>query len=211
MEINTKPILEVRELTTLVGGGGGGMLQRQRPPVRAVEDVSFVLHPGEIFGIVGESGSGKTTLGRTVVGILREAAGEIFLQGKCVSGLDRRAARQVRHNIQYVHQDTGAALNPWWSIGRSITEPLVIHRIGTRAEQTRKVDAIMAAVGLASTFKRRYPHELSGGQLRRVALARVLVLSPRIVILDEPTSGLDLSVQATVLELLKDQIGRAHV
>jgi oligopeptide/dipeptide ABC transporter ATP-binding protein len=103
-----------------------------------------------------------------------------------------------------VHQDPGAALDPWWSIGRSLAEALKIHGVETRAERERRIDEVLDAVGLELAVKRRYPHELSGGQLRRVGLARILVLSPRIVILDEPTSGLDLSVQATVLRLIRD-------
>ena len=129
----------------------------------------------------------------------RERSG---LDGQVVSGLPVREARAVRATIQYVHQDPGAALDPWWSIGHALDEALRIHGVRDHGGRRRRVDEMLEAVGLDSTYRSRYPHELSGGQQRRVGLARILVLNPHIVILDEPTSGLDLSVQATVLGLL---------
>src|SRR5262249_31432062 len=150
----------------------------------------------------GESGCGKTTLGRTLLGLQREISGEIRLDGEIVSNLPAKAARRRRNDIQYVHQDAAAALDPWWSIGHTLEEGLRIHGVGSAAERAKRVDEILEAVGLDRFTRPRYPHELSGGQLRRVALARILVLRPRFVILDEPTSGLDMSVQATVLNLL---------
>jgi oligopeptide/dipeptide ABC transporter ATP-binding protein len=196
-------ILEVERLVTLLGGEKR-FLRAPRPPVRAVDGVSFDLREGEVLGIVGESGCGKSTLGRTILGIQRETAGTIRLDGRVVSGLEPRVARQARRDVQYVHQDAAAALDPWWSIGHTLDEALVIAGVGPREERTRRIDRVLAEVGLDPTTKRRYPHELSGGQLRRVTLARVLGLAPRVVLLDEPTSGLDLSVQATVLRLLRE-------
>src|SRR5262245_29584749 len=196
-------ILEVEGLQTQLGGERH-LLAPARPPVHAVAGVSFALRENEILGIVGESGCGKSTLGRTILGIQRETTGTIRLDGRTVSGLGPRAARQARRDIQYLHQDAAAALDPWWSIGRSLEEALVITGVGPRAERETRIDRMLTAVGLEPALKRRYPHELSGGQLRRVTLARVLVLAPRIVILDEPTSGLDLSVQATVLSLIRE-------
>ena len=207
--MSDKPtILEISSLTTVVGGESG-LLRGARPSVRAVDDVTLSVRSGEIFGIVGESGCGKSTLGRTVLGVLREAAGDIRFEGEIVSGFAARRARAVRRGIQYVHQDAAASLDPWWSIGRTVAEPLAINGMGDEA--ATRVDEIMTAVGLDPSMKRRYPHQLSGGQLRRVALARILILSPKLVILDEPTSGLDVSVQATVLSLLRDLRDRLNL
>ncbi len=201
--MSARPILEVRDVSVSLGGRKG-FLQKTIPPVLAVNKVSLDLQGGEIFALVGESGSGKTTLGRTILGLQRESAGEIRLDGKIVSGLKPEAARVARRAVQYVHQDAGAALDPWWSIGRTMEEGLKIHGTRNAGERRDRVAAMLKAVGLEEAAARRYPHEFSGGQLRRVALARILLLQPRLLILDEPTSGLDMSVQATVLNLLLD-------
>jgi len=194
-------IVELRDVAVSLGGKRR-WLRRTVPPFRAVGGVSLTIREGEIVGLVGESGCGKTTLGRTLLGLQRETSGEILLDGACVSSLPSAAARRRRNAIHYVHQDAAAALDPWWSIGRTLEEGLRIHGIRSAAERRARVDEILEAVGLDALTRRRYPHELSGGQLRRVALARILLLRPRFVILDEPTSGLDVSVQATVLNLL---------
>ena len=201
--MSSAPILEARDVEVLLGGKRR-LLRPSLPPVRAVAGVSLALAEGETLGLVGESGCGKTTLGRTLLGIQRESAGEIRLDGRVVSGLAPLAARHRRREVQYVHQDAGAALDPWWSIGSILEEGLIIHGQGEPDARRERIDRILAAVGLDPSFRPRYVHELSGGQLRRVALARILLLEPRIVILDEPTSGLDLSVQATVLSLIRD-------
>ena len=197
------PILELRGVSVLLGGVRG-WFRKPVPPVRAVDGVSLSIMPGEVLALVGESGCGKTTLGRTVLGLQRETEGEIRLDGRSVNGLAPARARKVRSDIQYVHQDAAAALDPWWSIGATLREGLLIHGVKSPQERAEKVDAMLEAVGLERDAGRRYPHEFSGGQLRRVALARILLLQPRLLVLDEPTSGLDMSVQATVLNLLLD-------
>jgi ABC-type glutathione transport system ATPase component len=197
------PLLEVRNLSVALGGSRG-WFRAAVPPVRAVDGLSLSIPPGEVLGLVGESGSGKTTLGRTILGLQRETAGKILLDGRIVSGLDPTRARKARPDIQYVHQDASAALDPWWSIGATLREGLLIHGVRSARQRAAKVDAMLVSVGLDPDAGRRYPHEFSGGQLRRVALARILLLQPRLLILDEPTSGLDMSVQATVLNLLLD-------
>jgi ABC-type glutathione transport system ATPase component len=197
------PIVSVRNLSVSLGGRRG-FLRKTVPPVQAVKQVSLDLHEGEILALVGESGSGKTTLGRTILGLQRETVGDIFLDGNSVARLAPEEARRARRTIQYVHQDAGAALDPWWSIGRTLAEGLKIHGLSAARARNEQVAAMLAAVGLDPGSARRYPHEFSGGQLRRVALARILLLKPQVLILDEPTSGLDMSVQATVLNLLLD-------
>ena len=199
----TAAYLELDNVVTLLGGEKR-FLAPARPQVRAVDGVTLAVEEGEIFGLVGESGCGKSTLAKTVLGIQRETSGTIRLAGSEVSGVPPKQARLLRRDIQYVHQDPGAALDPWWSVGFSIDEALRINGVGDASDRNRRIDEMLDAVGLDATFRVRYPHELSGGQQRRVGLARILVLRPKLIILDEPTAGLDLSVQATVLRLMRD-------
>lgn len=201
--MSNAPLLEVQNLSVLLGGSKP-WLCKPIPPTTAVNKVNLTIHPGEILGLVGESGSGKTTLGRTIFGLQRETSGEILLNGRSVSQLSPQQARKARPDIQYVHQDAAAALDPWWSIGATLREGLLIHGIRSAKERADKVDAMLVSVGLDPDAAYRYPHEFSGGQLRRITLARILLLQPQLLILDEPTSGLDMSVQATVLNLLLD-------
>lgn len=171
--------------------------------LRAVDGVSLAVAPGETLGLVGESGCGKSTLGKTVMGIYTPTAGDIRFAGREIGRLPRRERRAVAKDLQYVYQDPGASLDPRWKVVHLLHEPLKIHTRLSRGERDREVRSILTAVGLPDAHLDLYPHELSGGQQRRVGLARILTLRPRLIILDEPTSGLDVSVQASVLKLFR--------
>jgi oligopeptide transport system ATP-binding protein len=187
---------------------------RQTGWLTALDDVSFTVGKGEILGIVGESGCGKSTLAKTVMGIHAPTAGKIVFEGTDIANLRPDKGRTLRQRLQYSYQDPGASLDPRWKIRRTLHEPLVIHTNMGRDEREERVHGILRAVGLPETHLDLYPHEISGGQQRRVGLARILILQPTLVILDEPTSGLDVSVQATVLNLflaLKRQFNLTYV
>ncbi|MFC4167434.1 ABC transporter ATP-binding protein [Teichococcus aestuarii] len=198
----TSPILELRHLVKHFPIRG--FMGRRVGAVKAVDDISFTLEKGEILGLVGESGCGKSTLGKTVMGIQQPDAGEILLDGELLAGPGQRHRTERRKDLQYAYQDPGASLDPRWKIGRSLEEPLVIHTKLDAAARRARVREILRAVGLPEGHLELYPHEISGGQQRRVGLARILTLHPKVVILDEPTSGLDVSVQATVLKLFRE-------
>jgi oligopeptide/dipeptide ABC transporter ATP-binding protein len=206
------PLLEVRDLARHFAVRG--VLNRRIGTLRALDGVSFAVAQGEVLGVVGESGCGKSTLGKTLMGIHEPTAGEVFLQGARIAAPGQTRAAPIRARLQYVYQDPGASLDPRWTLRRSLHEPLVIHTDWPRARRETHVQAIVRAVGLPETHLDLYPHEISGGQQRRVGLARILVLGPQLVIFDEPTSGLDVSVQATVLALFRDlrqQFGLTYV
>jgi oligopeptide/dipeptide ABC transporter ATP-binding protein len=171
--------------------------------IRAVDGVSLAVWPGETLGLVGESGCGKSTLGKTVMGIYAPTSGDIRFAGREIGRLPTSERRAIAKDLQYVYQDPGASLDPRWKVVHLLHEPLKIHTRLSPAEREEQVRAILAAVGLPGAHLNLYPHELSGGQQRRVGLARILTLRPRMVILDEPTSGLDVSVQASVLKLFR--------
>jgi oligopeptide transport system ATP-binding protein len=172
--------------------------------LRALDGVSLDIAPGEVLGLVGESGCGKSTFGKTLCGIHRASSGRILFQGEDATKPRSAQAHRLRRQLQYCYQDPSASLDPNWTIGRSLAEPLVIHTKRSRSERMDRVHAALEDVGLPMEHLSLYPHEISGGQQRRVGLARILMLQPSLVVLDEPTAGLDLSVQARVLRLLMD-------
>jgi oligopeptide/dipeptide ABC transporter ATP-binding protein len=172
--------------------------------VRALDGVSFEVRSGETLGIVGESGCGKSTLGKALVGIHPAGGGRIAFESKDITGQSANERRAVAPKLQYCYQDPGNSLDPRWTVRRSLAEPLIVHTALTPSDRNARIAKIMQQVGLPLTHLDLYPHELSGGQQRRVGLARILTLHPRLVVLDEPTSGLDVSVQASVLMLLRE-------
>jgi oligopeptide transport system ATP-binding protein len=173
--------------------------------LRAVDDVSFDLYPGEALGIVGESGSGKSTLARAALRLLRPSAGRIVWLGKPVEGLSAAALKPLRRNLQIVFQDPLASLDPRMSVGEIVAEPLLVHRPELGAvERAREVADMLVRVGIAPGLVTRYPHEFSGGQCQRIGIARAMVLKPRLLVCDEPVSALDISIQEQIVTLLAD-------
>jgi oligopeptide transport system ATP-binding protein len=196
------PIVDVRHLVKEFPARGQWL--RKRPGVRAVDDVSFAIAPGETFGLVGESGCGKTTTGRCVLRLIEPTSGEIRFKDMDVRALSAAELRRARRHFQIVFQDPYSSLNPRMRVGAIVLEPLEIHRIGTRHERQAKVQQLFELVGLDSSAMSKYPHEFSGGQRQRIGLARALALEPSLVVCDEPVSALDVSVQAQVVNLLLD-------
>ena len=180
-----------------------GLFRRTVACVKAVDGVSAVIREGQSLGVVGESGSGKTTLGKALLR-LESSQGEIVFQGHTISDMDRTEMRPLRRGIQIIFQDPYGSLSPRMSVERIIGEGLEIHNIGEKEDRLHLIEQAMMEVGLDPNLKGRYPHQFSGGQRQRIALARALVLKPRLIVLDEPTSSLDRSIQFQVIELLKN-------
>ncbi|HTT12675.1 MAG TPA: dipeptide ABC transporter ATP-binding protein [Burkholderiaceae bacterium] len=191
-----------------------GLFGRAGAWVRAVDGVSMLLHPAETFAIVGESGCGKSTLARLLVRLVAPTRGTLHLEGVDLASLPAPALRRARGRLQIVFQDPYGSLNPRLAIGAMLEEPLVLHEVVPAPQRRRRVDELLALVGLRPGDVRRYPHEFSGGQRQRLAIARALASAPRVIVCDEPVSALDVSIQAQILNLLADlqhRLGVAYV
>ncbi len=182
----------------------GGVLKQQVGTVKAVDGVTFTLHKGETFGLVGESGCGKSTTGRMLMRLLEPSEGEVLYDGKEMTTLNKKDLRHLRKDIQMVFQDPFASLNPRHTVEKIIEEPLIVHKLGNKAERKKRVKELLEIVGLSSYHAKRYPHQFSGGQRQRIGIARALAVNPKLIIADEPVSALDVSIQAQVLNLLED-------
>jgi ABC-type oligopeptide transport system ATPase subunit len=196
------PLLEVQHLVKEFGRTRSFL--RKSHIVRAVDDVSFSIDEGETFGLVGESGSGKTTAGRCILRLVEPTSGEVRFRGEDVLSFSSSRMRLARRDMQIVFQDPYSSLNPRMRVGAIVEEPLVIHRMGSKAERRARVEELFTLVGLDPEQLSRYPHQFSGGQRQRIGLARALALNPSLIIADEPVSALDVSVQAQVVNLLMD-------
>lgn len=208
-----KVLLEVKDLKTHFDVRTG-MFGRKSGAIHAVEDVSFTLRAGEILSLVGESGCGKSTIGRSITRLVEPTSGAVNFQGKDILALDKDALRLTRRAIQMVFQDPYASLDPRMQVGSSIAEAFLAHGMGTPREARNKAAALLEKVGLKADMLERYPHEFSGGQRQRIAIARALMLDPKIIIADEAVSALDVSVKAQVCNLLLDlqsQFGLAYL
>ncbi|MEO1451125.1 MAG: dipeptide/oligopeptide/nickel ABC transporter ATP-binding protein, partial [Bacteroidota bacterium] len=202
--VGQTPILEVSDLKTWFGGEKPWW-GPAKPLVKAVDSVSFSLYPGETLGLVGESGSGKTTLGRSVLALVRPTGGEVRYKGKDLLGLDRESLRAMRKEIQIIFQDPFSTLNPRMTVEQTLMEPMMVHKlVSSRQEARSKVAALLDRVQLPSSVGQRYPHAFSGGQRQRISIARALAVSPTLIVCDESVSALDVSVQAQILNLLKE-------
>ncbi|WP_286890278.1 MULTISPECIES: dipeptide ABC transporter ATP-binding protein [Achromobacter] len=197
------PVLKVRDLTTSFDITGG-ILGRVQKRVHAVEKVSFDLYPGETLSLVGESGCGKTTTGRSLLQLVKSKSGSIEFDGKNIGALRGSAMQTLRQHIQFIFQDPFASLDPRMTVGYSIMEPLLIHKVARGKEAQERVRWLMDKCGLLPEMIDRYPHEFSGGQRQRICIARALALNPKVVIADESVSALDVSIQAQIVNLLLD-------
>ena len=197
-----EPLLEVRHLRKTYADASSTFLRKEVQA--AVEDVSFTVYPGKTFGIVGESGCGKSTVARLIMALEKPDSGEVLLDSQRIDHLPERRRIPLRPQFQMVFQDSGSSLNPRKTIRDILRAPMLHHKVVSRKDADKRVDELLQLVGLPASAKTRYPHEFSGGQRQRICIAKALSLNPKLVILDEPVSALDVSVQAQILNLLRD-------
>ena len=208
------PLLEVENLAKHFESRSGLILGNTVGLVRAVDGIAFHLVPGETLALVGESGCGKSTTARLVLRLIEPTAGNIRFEGNDITRLTGAPLRRLRRRMQIVFQDPFASLNPRMRVGEILEEPLIVHTIGDRSARHARVQELLALVGLAPYHAERYPHEFSGGQRQRIGIARALAVEPALVVCDEPVSALDVSIQAQVVNLLKDlqtRLGLAYL
>lgn len=201
--VASKTLLDVRDLKMHFPLTSGIVLQRVVGYVRAVDGISFTIERGQTMGLVGESGSGKTTIGRTIVRLYKPTGGQILFDNIDLAKLQGEPLRQARQRVQMIFQDPYASLNPRFTIGSLIAEPMHIYKVASNKEIRDRTSELLRVVGLRSEYIDRYPHEFSGGQRQRIAVARALAINPEFVIADEPVSALDVSIRAQVLNLLQ--------
>nr|WP_202818950.1 ABC transporter ATP-binding protein [Actinosynnema sp. ALI-1.44] len=198
-----QPVLSVEDLSVVYGG------RFRAISVRAADQVSLHIEPGEVLGLVGESGSGKSTVAGAVTGLIKTTSGRVRINGEDIARVRGRAAKALRRRIGVVFQDPLSSLNPRTPVGESVAEPITLHKVLSGSDVDKRVASLLESVQLSADLRNRYPHELSGGQRQRVCIARALALNPDLLIADEPTSALDVSVQAKVLELFR-QLQEEH-
>ena len=197
------PLLQVKELHTHFQTSGG--LFAESTWLKAVNGVSFDIHEGEVLSLVGESGCGKSTVGRTLTHLEKATSGQAILSGQDILAMSAKEFRPLRRDIQMIFQDPFASLNPRLTIEQTLAEPLFIHQLaGNKADAQRMIGETLELVGMDPSVMERYPHEFSGGQRQRIGIARVMILKPKLVIADEAVSALDVSIQAQVLNLIKE-------
>ncbi len=209
--VASSTLLDVRNLKMYFPLTQGIVLQRVVGYVKAVDDISFSIERGQTLGLVGESGSGKTTIGRTIIRLYKPTSGQVLFGDQDLATLEGEPLRQVRRRVQMVFQDPFASLNPRFTIGALVAEPMVIHKQGSAQEIRDRAAELLRVVGLRPEYLDRYPHEFSGGQRQRIAVARALSINPELVIADEPVSALDVSVRAQVLNLLERLQGQFNL
>ena len=197
-----KPMIELNGLKKYFSISKG-LLKKDTTKVKAVDDITLTINQGEIVGLVGESGSGKTTLARVILNLTRKTDGNIVINGVDLDKAGRADIKQIRKDVAVVFQDPASNLNPRQTVESSIMRPMIIHGV-PKAEAKQKAKEVLEMVKMDQRYLDSYPHQLSGGQLQRIAIARALALNPKVMILDEPTSALDISVQAQILNLLLD-------
>jgi len=207
---NVSPLLQVKNLKKYFPVRSG-LFSRVSAWVKAVDDVSLDVREGETFGLVGESGCGKTTAGRTILRLMEPTAGEVTFEGRNIFQMENRQLRSMRRRMQIIFQDPYSSLNPRMTVGSIVGEPLKIHGIAKGAALQERVGQLLARVGLSPEHRGRYPHEFSGGQRQRIGIARALALNPRFIVCDEAVSALDVSIQAQILNLLKELQQEYHL